>query len=79
MTRLKELYEMVYGDMPGRMREYEEARREMKGIMRRFEGRKDYEELWEVCLEICSCGQELGWVMGFQDGVELMVECFKER
>ena len=60
MKIARELYERMYGDLSQTGAEYELFCRRLKQVMAPLEGREDFEELDEICLEVSSCSQESG-------------------
>ena len=78
MKVLKEMYGLIYGQMPSGA-EPQELYREVERIKEPLQGRTDFEEIEEACLEVSCCSEESGFIRGFRAGVAFMVECLAER
>lgn len=75
---IKEMYGLLYGDMPAVTAEQNRMHQELEKIKRPLRERPDFEELEDICLEVSCCSQEYGFVSGFKSGVSFMIECFKD-
>lgn len=78
MKILKELYGLIYGEFPQASLAQEALHREIEHIKDPIRDREDFEQLQDICLEVSSCSQEYGWIMGFKAGVAFMMECLEE-
>ena len=78
MKILKEMYGLIYGQMPSGA-EQELLYREVERIKEPLRGRADFEEIEEACLEVSCCSEESGFIRGFKAGVAFMVECLAEQ
>lgn len=74
MKVLKEMYGLIYGQMPSGA-EQQELYREVERIKDPLRGRADFEEIEEACLEVSCCSEESGFLRGFKAGVAFMIEC----
>ena len=74
MKILKEMYGLIYGEMPSGA-EQQELYREVERIKDPLRGRADFEEIVEACLEVSCCSEESGFLRGFKAGVAFMIEC----
>ena len=74
MKILKEMYGLIYGEMPSGA-EQQELYREVERIKDPLRGRADFEEIEEACLEVSCCSEESGFLRGFKAGVAFMIEC----
>ena len=70
----KEMYGLIYGEMPSGA-EQQELYREVERIKDPLRGRADFEEIEEACLEVSCCSEESGFIRGFKAGVAFMIEC----
>ncbi len=78
MKILKEMYGLIYGEMPSGA-EQQELYREVERIKDPLRGRADFEEIEEACLEVSCCSEESGFIQGFKAGVAFMVECLADQ
>lgn len=78
MRILKEMYGLIYGQMPSGA-EQQELYREVERIKDPFRGRADFGDIEEACLEVSCCSEESGFIRGFKAGVAFMVECMAEE
>ena len=78
MKVLKEMYELIYGQMPSGA-EPQELYREVERIKEPLLGRTDFEEIEEACLEVSCCSEESGFIRGFKAGMAFMVECLAKE
>ena len=78
MKILKEMYGLIYGEMPSRA-EQQELYREVERIKEPLRGRADFEEIEEACLEVSCCSEESGFIRGFKAGMAFMVECLAKE
>ena len=78
MKVLKEMYGLIYGEMPSGA-EPQKLYREVERIKEPLRGRTDFEEIEEACLEVSCCSEESGFIRGFRAGVAFMAECLAER
>lgn len=78
MKILKEMYGLIYGEMPSRA-EQQELYREVERIKEPLRGRVDFEEIEEACLEVSCCSEEAGFIRGFKAGMAFMVECLAKE
>lgn len=78
MRILKEMYGLIYGQMPSGA-EQQELYREVERIKEPLRGRVDFEEIEEACLEVSCCSEESGFLRGFKAGVAFMVECLADQ
>ena len=60
MRILKELYGLIYGELPQASLAQEALHQEIEHIKDPLRGRQDFEELQEICLEVNCCSQEYG-------------------
>ena len=74
MKILKEMYGLIYGEMPSGA-EQQELYREVERIKDPLRGRADFEEIEEACLEVSCCSEESGFLRGFKAGIAFMIEC----
>ena len=74
MKILKEMYGLIYGEMPSGA-EQQELYREVERIKDSLRGRADFEEIEEACLEVSCCSEESGFLRGFKAGIAFMIEC----
>ena len=56
MKILKEMYGLIYGEMPSGA-EQQELYREVERIKEPLRGRVDFEEIEEACLEVSCCSE----------------------
>ena len=59
MKVLKEMYGLIYGQMPSST-EQRKMYREVEQIKDPLRGRADFEEIEEACLEVSCCSEESG-------------------
>ena len=78
MKILKEMYGLIYGEMPSGA-EQQELYREVERIKEPLRGRGHFEEIEEACLEVSCCSEESGFIQGFKAGVAFMVECLADQ
>ena len=74
MKILKEMYGLIYGEMPSGA-EQQELYREVERIKDPLQGRADFGDIEEACLEVSCCSEESGFLRGFKAGVAFMIEC----
>ena len=74
MKVLKEMYGLIYGQMPSGAKQHE-LYREVERIKDPLRNRTDFDEIEEACLEVSCCSEESGFLRGFKAGVALMIEC----
>lgn len=75
---IKEIYTMIYADMPASTLDQDQMHREIERIKDPLRNRLDFEKLEEICLEVSCCSHESGFVSGFKAGVAFMAECLNE-
>ena len=78
MKVLKEMYGLIYGQMPSGA-EQQELYREVERIKDPLRGRADFEEIEEACLEVSCCSEESGFIRGSKAGMAFMVECLAKE
>ncbi len=78
MKILKEMYGLIYGEMPSGA-EQQELYREVERIKDPLRGRADFEEIEEACLEVSCCSEESGFIRGSKAGMAFMVECLAKE
>lgn len=75
---IKEIYTMIYADMPASTLDQDQMHREIERIKDPLRDRPNFEKLEEICLEVSCCSHESGFVNGFKAGVAFMAECLNE-
>lgn len=78
MKILKEMYGLIYGEMPSGA-EQQELYQEVERIKDPLRGRADFEEIEEACLEVSCCSEESGFIRGSKAGMAFMVECLAKE
>ena len=66
MKILKEMYGLIYGEMPSGA-EQQELYREVERIKDPLRGRADFDEIEEACLEVSCRSEESGFLRGFNN------------